>query len=158
MKGKALFALLFYRQAMKDKIEVLGSPVTYTEQKPRPHNPLNRPKISYVKPVVCLLTFIAGIVLILCLWPEGIWVRTWMAILFFCLLYAVIFSRKAVIWFVHLYQNKASDQVRLRCVFEPSCSEYMILAVKKYGALIGVCKGIGRLKRCHPPNGGEDYP
>ena len=47
---------------------------------------------------------------------------------------------------------------RLKCVFEPSCSEYMILAVNKYGLVRGVIKGIRRLLRCHPPNGGKDYP
>ena len=65
---------------------------------------------------------------------------------------------QALIWCVHLYQNKASDATRLKCVFEPSCSEYMILAVNKYGFFRGVYKGIRRLQRCHPPNGGKDYP
>ena len=72
--------------------------------------------------------------------------------------YMLCLSRRAVIWLVHLYQNKASDATRLRCVFEPSCSEYMILAVEKYGTIRGVIKGVRRLLRCHAPNGGEDYP
>ena len=72
--------------------------------------------------------------------------------------YVLILSKRAVIWLVHLYQNRASDATRLRCVFTPSCSEYMILAVEKYGSVIGVIKGIRRLMRCHAPNGGEDYP
>ncbi|MBR2615982.1 MAG: membrane protein insertion efficiency factor YidD [Clostridia bacterium] len=67
-------------------------------------------------------------------------------------------AKSAVIWLVHLYQNKASDRTRLKCMFEPSCSEYMILAVEKYGVVRGVFKGIRRLLRCHPPNGGKDYP
>ena len=36
------------------------------------------------------------------------------------------------------------------CRMEPSCSEYMILAVEKYGVMRGIIKGIGRIFRCHP--------
>lgn len=76
-----------------------------------------------------------------------------------CLLIFLFIVRKAIlIWFVHLYQRYAPAEVRLRCVFTPSCSEYMILSIEKYGVIKGVLKGIDRLKRCHLPNGGEDYP
>jgi putative component of membrane protein insertase Oxa1/YidC/SpoIIIJ protein YidD len=34
----------------------------------------------------------------------------------------------------------------------------MILSIKNYGVVYGVIKGIKRLKRCHLPNGGDDYP
>ena len=59
---------------------------------------------------------------------------------------------------VRLYQRKAPDSLRGACLFTPSCSEYMILAIEKYGCFRGVCRGLGRLLRCHAPNGGEDYP
>lgn len=73
----------------------------------------------------------------------------------------ILISLKGILIFlVELYQAKASDQIRLRCVFVPSCSEYMILSLKKYGVIIGLIKGIGRLYRCRNSNGigGEDYP
>jgi putative membrane protein insertion efficiency factor len=66
-------------------------------------------------------------------------------------------SRFVLIWFVMLYQQYAKSETRLRCCFVPSCSEYAILALKKYGTIIGGSKTLGRLIRCHPP-GGEDYP
>ena len=45
------------------------------------------------------------------------------------------------------------------CRFEPSCSEYMILSVRKYGPICGACKGAWRICRCHPWNdGGIDPP
>lgn len=45
------------------------------------------------------------------------------------------------------------------CRFEPSCSEYMILAARKYGPICGACKGTRRIMRCHPWNpGGYDPP
>ena len=78
--------------------------------------------------------------------------------LIFIGLYTLIRLRKIVIWFIRLYQRYASDDIRLSCVFTPSCSEYMILSIRRYGVIRGCVKGIKRLKRCHYPNGGEDYP
>ena len=36
------------------------------------------------------------------------------------------------------------------CRFYPTCSEYMLDAVRKHGAARGVWLGIRRLSRCHP--------
>ena len=66
--------------------------------------------------------------------------------------------KRSVIGMVLLYKVLAPMSVRRRCVFIPTCSTYMIMAITKYGLFLGVYKGIRRLLRCHPPNGGEDYP
>ena len=84
-------------------------------------------------------------------------ISVWIAVGCVCIF--LFFVRKRIpIWFVHIYQYHAPEDMRLRCVFTPSCSEYMILAIEKYGVIRGIYKGIKRLKRCHLPNGGEDYP
>ena len=57
-----------------------------------------------------------------------------------------------------LYKAFAPMKMRDACRFHPTCSTYMIMAVNKYGLIIGFIKGVHRLFRCHPPNGGEDYP
>ena len=45
------------------------------------------------------------------------------------------------------------------CRFEPGCSEYMILAVRKYGPVVGAAKGVWRICRCNPfCQGGYDPP
>jgi uncharacterized protein len=45
------------------------------------------------------------------------------------------------------------------CRFVPSCSEYFILAVKKYGPIRGAWKGLWRIGRCNPLcPGGYDPP
>ncbi len=45
------------------------------------------------------------------------------------------------------------------CRFMPSCSEYMIQAVLKYGPVRGAWKGLCRIGRCHPWHpGGYDPP
>lgn len=43
------------------------------------------------------------------------------------------------------------------CKFHPTCSEYSKQCIKKYGAFIGVFKGLWRILRCNPwTKGGID--
>jgi len=64
-----------------------------------------------------------------------------------------------IIFFVRLYQQIVPWKIRAVCRFEPSCSNYMILAVQKYGSKKGFLMGLQRIARCKP-NGaqGIDYP
>jgi putative membrane protein insertion efficiency factor len=60
---------------------------------------------------------------------------------------------------VRVYQWTLSPLLGQRCRFHPSCSEYFIGAVRKYGALSGTARGIWRIMRCHPFHpGGYDPP
>ncbi len=59
---------------------------------------------------------------------------------------------------VLMYKAYAPLSVREECRFTPTCSTYMLLAIKKYGLIIGIFKGLRRISRCKPPNGGEDWP
>lgn len=44
-----------------------------------------------------------------------------------------------------------------KCKFTPSCSEYAILAIKKYGVIKGTFLAIWRILRCNPfSKGGYD--
>ncbi len=64
-----------------------------------------------------------------------------------------------LIGLVRLYQRFISPLLGPTCRFEPSCSEYFILAVRKYGAISGACRGMWRICRCHPFHpGGYDPP
>jgi hypothetical protein len=57
------------------------------------------------------------------------------------------------------YQRTLGPLMGPRCRFEPSCSSYFILAVRKYGAVRGAVRGIARICRCHPWHpGGSDPP
>ncbi len=67
------------------------------------------------------------------------------------------YPSKLIIKLIEWYQSKPYFP-HSACVFEPTCSEYMKLAVIKYGAIKGVFKGIKRILRCKPENGGIDYP
>ncbi|HEY8506626.1 MAG TPA: membrane protein insertion efficiency factor YidD [Gemmataceae bacterium] len=65
----------------------------------------------------------------------------------------------ALILLVRLYQYLIRPVLPPACRFTPSCSEYFILAVRKYGPLRGAYKGVRRVCRCHPWNpGGYDPP
>ena len=60
---------------------------------------------------------------------------------------------------VRLYQKYLSPLKKPSCRFVPTCSEYAVEAIHKYGALTGSYKSVRRLLRCHPFHpGGFDPP
>ncbi len=60
---------------------------------------------------------------------------------------------------IKLYRRFISPLKPACCRFYPSCSEYAILAVKKYGPFKGLIKAIWRILRCNPfSKGGIDFP
>lgn len=63
-----------------------------------------------------------------------------------------------VIVAVRGYQLAISPLLPPTCRFRPTCSQYMIEAVQKYGLLRGVWKGICRLAKCHPFHPPGDDP
>ena len=66
--------------------------------------------------------------------------------------------KRIVIKIIIYYQNNTSPYVRASCLYTPTCSEYMILAVEKYGTIRGLALGLKRIVKCRSPNGGIDYP
>ena len=42
------------------------------------------------------------------------------------------------------------------CRYHPTCSQYMIDAVRTHGPLVGLWRGLKRIARCHPW-GGQGY-
>jgi putative membrane protein insertion efficiency factor len=58
--------------------------------------------------------------------------------------------RKIVIAALSFYKRFLSPLLPSACRYRPTCSEYMIEAVERYGAFRGVSKGMLRLLRCHP--------
>lgn len=60
---------------------------------------------------------------------------------------------------VRTYQLTLSPIFGRQCRFYPTCSNYFIGAVKKYGAVRGSLKGVLRICRCNPFHpGGIDPP
>jgi putative membrane protein insertion efficiency factor len=65
----------------------------------------------------------------------------------------------AAIAAIRCYQLVISPWFGPTCRFTPTCSDYCIEAIRKYGVVRGVWRGMRRLARCHPWRpGGYDPP
>lgn len=65
--------------------------------------------------------------------------------------------KKILIALIRFYQKFISPLTPPRCIYMPSCSQYMLEAVSKYGAWKGGWLGVKRICRCHPfHEGGYD--
>lgn len=132
--------------------------------------PLSRPNTSYFKAACYVMAFVLVNVLLILLLHysvEGLGIFYVMPQplqelysvhhkLFVVLLSLVLFLisgvivlKPAIIGAVHLYQRYAPEDVRRRCLFKPTCSEYTILAIQKYGVIRGLRKAYIRVfKKC----------
>lgn len=135
-----------------------------------PENKLYRPDIHFGKAAIITVTTIIITLLIswgitLFLAHQGVFeiekdgqLAVFLSIYWKAQLIVLLLTLKYIfIWFIRIYQRYAKSETRLRCCYTPSCSEYAILALKKYGLIIGSIKAVKRLFRCSPP-GGIDYP
>lgn len=58
---------------------------------------------------------------------------------------------------IRLYQRLISPLLPPSCRFTPTCSNYALQAIERYGFLRGGWLGLKRIARCHPWNpGGYD--
>ncbi|MEA3485100.1 MAG: membrane protein insertion efficiency factor YidD [Candidatus Aerophobetes bacterium] len=66
-------------------------------------------------------------------------------------------ARRVGVGLIIFYQKCISPSISPRCRFYPTCSEYTLQAIKKYGLTKGIWLGIKRIIRCHPfSQGGYD--
>ncbi len=66
------------------------------------------------------------------------------------------FIRTAFLLPVYFYKTCISPLTPPVCRFTPTCSQYMVEAVLKYGVIKGGWMGIKRICRCRP-GGGSGY-
>lgn len=67
--------------------------------------------------------------------------------------------RKLIFAAIKFYQKAISPYVKAQCKFYPTCSQYAILSIEKYGILKGIAKTFFRILRCNPlSHGGIDFP
>lgn len=65
---------------------------------------------------------------------------------------------KLLIALVTFYRKYISPRTKPSCRFIPTCSEYALEALEKYGALRGGLLAVKRLCRCHPfHRGAHDF-
>lgn len=59
---------------------------------------------------------------------------------------------------IHGYQVIISRFLGPHCRFQPTCSDYMITSIRRFGIFRGSALAIKRVLKCHPLNqGGEDF-
>jgi len=64
---------------------------------------------------------------------------------------------RCIVRVIQFYQRNISVNMIPRCKYHPSCSQYTIDALEKYGVVRGVLMGIWRILRCNPfSKGGYD--
>ncbi|PKO92456.1 MAG: membrane protein insertion efficiency factor YidD [Betaproteobacteria bacterium HGW-Betaproteobacteria-1] len=66
--------------------------------------------------------------------------------------------RRLLVALIRLYQIALSPYFGQQCRFSPTCSQYAIDAINKYGAIKGLAYTIRRLSRCHPWHAGGHDP
>ena len=65
--------------------------------------------------------------------------------------------KKILIAGIKLYQKYISPMKRTKCPYIPTCSQYGLEAIQKYGALKGSALAVWRILRCNPfSKGGFD--
>ena len=66
-------------------------------------------------------------------------------------------ARLLPVLLIRLYQRAISPMFGARCKFYPSCSEYAVQAIMKFGILRGLVLAGWRVMRCNPfSSGGYD--
>lgn len=69
----------------------------------------------------------------------------------------VAIARSAVVLLLRVYKRLVSPWLPPSCRYVPTCSEYAMEAVERYGALRGSWMAMKRVLRCHPfAKGGYD--
>ncbi len=125
----------------------------YNDKDPRSINykrVYNKEKINYSK------LFINLIVFLICTSLIYVFIESFFIV--FLILYFAINLKNILLLCIKLYQKFAPISIRSKCRFEPSCSNYMLICLQKFGLIKGLIMGLNRIKRCNVNNGGFDYP
>ena len=62
------------------------------------------------------------------------------------------------VFLVTVYRKVVSPLLPVSCRYRPTCSRYMIDALRTWGPVRGTWLGVRRILRCHPWGGSGDDP
>ncbi len=68
--------------------------------------------------------------------------------------------KKLILMLIKFYQKFISPMFPPSCRYTPTCSQYTLEAVEKYGSIKGLFLGFKRILRCNPffPGGEDPVP
>lgn len=65
--------------------------------------------------------------------------------------------KRFVLWLIKKYQTNVSPNFPAMCRFVPTCSQYALTAVERFGVVKGTALALWRIVRCNPlSKGGYD--
>jgi len=65
--------------------------------------------------------------------------------------------KRLLLWLIRFYQRALSPHLPAACRYQPTCSQYALTAVERYGAFRGGWMAFLRVLRCNPfSKGGYD--
>lgn len=65
--------------------------------------------------------------------------------------------KRFLLWLIGVYRRQISPAMAPRCRYIPTCSQYALEAITKYGACKGGFLAVKRILRCHPFAKGGPY-
>jgi putative membrane protein insertion efficiency factor len=68
--------------------------------------------------------------------------------------------RRLAVGLIRIYQKLVSPNLGANCRYRPTCSQYTVEAISKFGVFRGGWLGMKRIGRCHPlrPGGYDPVP
>ena len=111
---------------------------------------LTRPSITFKKAILITLVFfcitiICSITIYFLLFSLGLNISISLFLFIFYLVVFLFVAKKMSIGIIQLYQHYAPESIRRKCMLMPTCSEYGIIVLNKYGFFIGWFKIFKRL-------------
>ena len=127
-----------------------------------PENNLYRPRISWLKLSMGTMILVSMVVFLIIgnkylSSAYGMPSSDIPVIVFWTILIMCVFAKQYLIFAIMFYQRYAKSTTRLKCCCSPSCSQYAIIALRKYGSIIGLYLSIKHCIRCAPP-GIHEFP
>ena len=111
------------------------------------HHKLERPSLHVKVALGVSLLYIIAVSALVVFLHQYLGISVLLSIDFSILLSILFLGRSFLIYCIQVYQHFAPEKLRRRCICKPSCSEYSIEVLRKYGLLKGCYKIYIRLTR-----------